>query len=175
MWERGSAGARPSRARGTPRRLVVALAAVGWIPLAAGAWIAWPLPDDVRRAEAPAGASVTLTDRSGVVLRTTRAADGSRVRWMPMLALDPDLLAAFVAVEDRRFFEHHGIDWRASARAARDNLLAGRIVSVRRRSPCSSPGSSGPRRAAGRARRARRCGRCASRPTSPSRRYSSGI
>jgi penicillin-binding protein 1C len=111
------------------RRLVVTLAAAGCIPLAAAAWVSWPLPDDVRRAEAPAGAGVTLTDRSGVVLRTTRAADGSRVRWMPMSALDPDVLAAFVAVEDRRFFEHHGIDWRGAARAARDNLLAGRVVS----------------------------------------------
>jgi penicillin-binding protein 1C len=36
---------------------------------------------------------------------------------------------AFVAVEDKRFWEHGGIDWRAVARAARDNLRAGAVVS----------------------------------------------
>jgi penicillin-binding protein 1A len=46
------------------------------------------------------------------------------------VALDriaPDLVAAVVATEDRRFFEHRGIDARAIARAAVRNLEAGEV------------------------------------------------
>ncbi|HEU4563860.1 MAG TPA: penicillin-binding protein 1C [Gemmatimonadaceae bacterium] len=102
------------------------LAAVGvLLPLAA--WVALPLP---RALTAPDdAASVTLLDRSGLVLRTTRAEGGVRARWMPLGEMDPDLLRAFIATEDRRFLDHHGVDARALARAARDNLRAGRIVS----------------------------------------------
>lgn len=64
-----------------------------------------------------------------MVLRTTRASDGSLVHWLPLADLDPKILQAFLALEDRRFYEHHGVDWRAVLRAGRDNLRAGRIVS----------------------------------------------
>ena len=111
------------------RPVIAALLAAGAIVACAAAWVAWPLPDDVRRAELPGGTGITLTDREGVVLRTTRAADGSRVRWMPLAAIDPDIVAAFITVEDQRFFTHHGIDWMGVARAARDNLRARRVVS----------------------------------------------
>jgi penicillin-binding protein 1C len=74
-------------------------------------------------------AAVRLEDRHGLALRTTRAADGSRVRWLSLAEIDPDLIAAFVAVEDRRFYEHAGVDPRAVARAFRDNVQAGRVVS----------------------------------------------
>jgi penicillin-binding protein 1B len=37
------------------------------------------------------------------------------------------LRAALIAIEDRRFEEHHGVDLRAIARAARANVQAGRI------------------------------------------------
>jgi penicillin-binding protein 1C len=79
--------------------------------------------------------SITLTDRHGVVLRTTRAADGSRARWMPIGDMDPQIITAFIAVEDRRFLERSrrgalgAIDVHALARAMRDNLRASRIVS----------------------------------------------
>ena len=81
-------------------RIAAGVAALGATAiLSAAAWIAWPLP---RAILAPAAASsVTLEDRNGVVLRTTRAGDGSRARWMPLAEIAPDLLRAFVAVEDR--------------------------------------------------------------------------
>ena len=91
------------------------------------AWVAWPLPAALL---APARTqSLTLTDRHGVPLRSTRAADGSLTQWIALDAIDPDLPRAFVAVEDRRFYQHHGIDLRAVARAMRDNVSSGRIVS----------------------------------------------
>lgn len=34
---------------------------------------------------------------------------------------------AFIAVEDRRFYEHHGVDWRSIPRAALANIAAGRV------------------------------------------------
>ena len=101
--------------------------------LALAAWVAVPIPAEMLApTEAP---SVTITDRHGVVLRTTRAADGSRARWMPIGEIDPQIITAFIAVEDRRFLERSArgapgaIDARALARAVRDNLRARRIVS----------------------------------------------
>src|SRR5690606_32103677 len=90
------------------------------------AWILWPLPEDVAR-PAPVPGRV-LEDRYGRVLRTTRAPDGSRGGWLPLAEMDPELIRAFIAAEDHRFFDHHGVDLRAAARAARDNLAARRIV-----------------------------------------------
>ena len=89
-------------------------------------WIAWPPALELDGAERSA---ITIEDRHGLTLRSTRAADGARARWVPFDRIDPDLINAFVAVEDRRFWEHGGIDLRAVARAARDNLRARRVVS----------------------------------------------
>ena len=91
---------------------------------------AWTfLPLDPELLVPPTVPALTLTDRHGALLRTTRAEDGSRARWLPLGEIDPDLLAAFVAVEDRRFFEHHGVDWLAAGRALRDNITSFRVVS----------------------------------------------
>jgi penicillin-binding protein 1C len=110
------------------RRLVartVALVGLGVAGL--GAWIAWPLPAGLLTP--PAAPSVTLRDRHGVVLRTTRAVDGSRRRWVALSDIDPQVVQAFVAVEDRRFFEHHGVDARAVGRALVAAVREGRTVS----------------------------------------------
>jgi penicillin-binding protein 1C len=42
--------------------------------------------------------------------------------------IPPSLQRAFIVAEDRRFFEHHGVDWRARAHAAWQNIRAGRVV-----------------------------------------------
>lgn len=116
------------------RRLaIVSLWALACVLLVMSVWVAMPIPAEML---APMDApSVTLTDRHGVVLRTTRARDGSRARWMPIDQIDPQIITAFIAVEDRRFLARSNrgalgaIDLRALARAVRDNLRAGRIVS----------------------------------------------
>ena len=121
-----AAGAR-SRWRRRRRALALAFSALILAPLALTvAWIAWPLPDDVARPGPVPG--LVLEDRYGRVLRTTRAPDGSRGGWLPLAEMDPELIQAFLAAEDRRFFDHHGVDLRAAARALRDNLAARRIV-----------------------------------------------
>ncbi|MEO8879916.1 MAG: penicillin-binding protein 1C [Gemmatimonadaceae bacterium] len=109
------------------RAVIVALAATATGIVAGAAFVAWPPP---RALTAPiAQPALTITDRDGVVLRTTRAADGSRARWLPIASIDAKLIAAFVAVEDRRFFSHGAIDWRAVARAAWHDARARRVVS----------------------------------------------
>ena len=41
---------------------------------------------------------------------------------VPLASLPPHVPQAFIAIEDRRFYEHNGLDWRGIARAAVDVL-----------------------------------------------------
>lgn len=106
------------------RRLALALLTPAAV---AAAWVAWPLPSGLT--DPPRVQATALQDRHGIPLRATRAGDGSRQAWLPLADVDPDVLAAFVALEDRRFFSHHGMDPRAVLRAAWGNLRRGRVVS----------------------------------------------
>lgn len=89
------------------------------------AWIFSDLPPDLLRGPAP---GLVLLDRAGLPLRATRSTDGSLRRWVPLADMDPDVIAAFLAVEDRRFYRHPGVDLRALVRAALTDLEARRIV-----------------------------------------------
>ena len=106
------------------RRAVIA-AVVALVAFAG--WVALPVPKHML--SAPAAPSVTLRDRHGIVLRTTRASDGTRQRWVSLADIDPQVVQAFLAVEDRRFFEHHGVDLRAMARAFVSDARSLRVVS----------------------------------------------
>ncbi len=78
-----------------------------------------PLPDE----------STLVLDHAGRTLRIFTAADG---RWrLPAThdAVDPRFRDLLIASEDRRFFEHHGVDAIALARAATQLVEARRIVS----------------------------------------------
>jgi len=107
--------------------LAIAAGTLSAVLLWAGVWVALPLPRALT--SPPQVASVTLEDRNGLVLRSTRAGDGSLQRWLSLAEIDPDLLEAFVAGEDHRFYEHHGVDARAVGRALKDNLRARRVRS----------------------------------------------
>ena len=109
------------------RAAIVCVVSVAAAALGTVAWLFVPVPERLIAADTEPG--VRIEDRHGVLLRSTRSADGSRTQWVPIGEMDPDLILAFVAVEDRRFWDHGGIDGRAVARAARDNLRSGRIVS----------------------------------------------
>jgi penicillin-binding protein 1C len=109
-------------------RIFAAAACIaGSVVLGTAGWVMAPLPRAL--ITPPDSAGVRIEDRHAIVLRSTRAADGSRARWVSLDEMDPDLLLAFIAVEDARFWDHGGIDPLAVARAARDNLRARRIVS----------------------------------------------
>jgi len=109
-----------------PRLWLAAAVALGAIAVPA-AWIAVPLPDAM--ASPGPVPRLVLLDRHGLPLRATRADEGSRGGWTPLADLDPKILQAFLAVEDRRFYDHHGVDLRALARALRDDVRSRGVVS----------------------------------------------
>lgn len=112
----------------TRRRLLAAVAGgLGVLLVSAVTWIFWPLPAGLTAP--PPTQSLSIQDRHGLLLRSTRASGGERVRWVPLADIDPNVLQAFLATEDRHFFSHHGIDLPSVARAALEDLRAGHVVS----------------------------------------------
>ena len=110
------------------RAILGSLAALVVIPAGVLAvWVTRPLPPSLLARDPDPG--VVVEDRNGLVLHASRARDGSRVSWVSYADVDPEIITAFVAMEDRRFWEHGGVDLRALARAARDNLFSRRVVS----------------------------------------------
>jgi penicillin-binding protein 1C len=86
-----------------------------------------PLPTEL--SEGPAPGSWLVTDRDGKLLREVRAEDGTRARWVSLDECGELAQAGVVAVEDRRFYFHRGVDIRALVRALDADLRARRIVS----------------------------------------------
>lgn len=63
-----------------------------------------------------------LLDRHGVVIHEMRVSEkGRRLDWIGMDNISPALVKAVCRVEDRRFFEHGGVDWPAVLSAALKN------------------------------------------------------
>ncbi len=98
--------------------------------VAGTAWLLWErcglsgCPDVGRLAGyLPDRASVVL-DRNGVVLARLYAV---RYPIVPLDSLPPYVPAAFVAIEDQRFWEHAGVDWQRAMGAALANLRSLRI------------------------------------------------
>lgn len=83
-------------------------------------------PPDLSRVSS---VSVDVLDASGARLQTYLSADGMvRVKTTPS-EVDPRYLAMLVAYEDKRFWDHWGVDPIAMVRAIVSSLKAGRIVS----------------------------------------------
>ena len=75
-----------------------------------------PRFEAVRAAYCPS--DVRLLDRHGAVLHELRVdPHRRRLAWTPLTAVSPALVDAILASEDRRFFAHTGVDWRAAAAA----------------------------------------------------------
>jgi penicillin-binding protein 1C len=74
-------------------------------------------------------ASRQVLDRYGRVLRTSLSSDGTESQPVPLAQVSPWLIVSTLAIEDKRFFEHGGVDAQAVARATVQNIRAGRIVS----------------------------------------------
>lgn len=59
-----------------------------------------------------------LQDRNGVFLHARRLdLQSNRLHWVALKDISPALVEALVFTEDREFYEHHGIDWSATALA----------------------------------------------------------
>ncbi|MDM0123147.1 penicillin-binding protein 1C [Variovorax arabinosiphilus] len=90
---------------------------------AACAGPAWALPtfDAVRREFRPSDTEVL--DRDSALLQRVRTdATVRRGQWIALADVSPALRTAMVLSEDRRFYEHSGVDWRAVSAAAWGNL-----------------------------------------------------
>ena len=102
------------------------------LAVAAGVALAWLWPRcagtqcpsvEALQAYQPPQASVLL-DKDGRLL--ARLAPEQRIVVL-LSGLPPQLWRAFVAIEDRRFFEHHGVDWRRVAGAFLSDLRSWRV------------------------------------------------
>jgi len=77
--------------------------------------------DEVKRGFRSSDTAVL--DRSGELLQRVRTdATVRRGQWIALADVSPALRMAMVLSEDRRFYEHSGIDWRAVSSAAWANL-----------------------------------------------------
>jgi penicillin-binding protein 1C len=82
---------------------------------------AMPRFEEVKSAFQPS--DVQIVDRNGELLHSLRA-DKSvrRGQWVALADISPSLRTAMVLSEDKRFYEHSGVDWRAVSSAAWGNV-----------------------------------------------------
>lgn len=73
--------------------------------------------------------SLRFEDRNGHLLREVRTSDGELARWLPLDQVPPFFLEALIAVEDRHFYQHPGVDPFALVRALGQWLGNQRIIS----------------------------------------------
>jgi penicillin-binding protein 1A len=99
-----------------------------WLTLVVTVIVVWfcrDLPRPESALDAVRRPSLTLEDRSGRVIATFGDVVGEPLRFRQFA---PFLPAAVVAVEDRRFYRHFGIDPIGLLRAAWVNVTSGRVV-----------------------------------------------
>ena len=99
---------------------VLALMAVAWVGLKFV-----PLPAALLR---PRAQSLEFADRHGATLREARVEERF-AREVPFAEVPANLVQAMLAAEDKRFFEHRGVDVLALARAVVGNARHTRVTS----------------------------------------------
>ncbi|WP_269713917.1 transglycosylase domain-containing protein [Caulobacter sp. NIBR2454] len=120
------------RAAAADRRVLALIAGAVAAGLLAGVLIFWvwflrdlpKLPDAEGLIVHGRPAALRLVDRNGELLATRGPIVGERI---DAATLPPHVVRAFLAAEDRRFYEHHGVDIRGLLRAAFVNAKAGEI------------------------------------------------
>ncbi len=104
--------------------LLLSFVAVFLILLGAGRHVQAASFEQVRDTHVPSEA--VLLDRDGRVLHELRVDDRvRRLPWVPLERISPAVVAAVLHAEDKRFFQHGGVDWRALGDAAVDTLIRG--------------------------------------------------
>jgi penicillin-binding protein 1C len=76
----------------------------------------------VHAADIPPFHSLKIKDRHDILLQEVRCRDG-RSEPVGLKKISAHFIKALIAAEDRRFYEHDGVDWKAAARAAIQNML----------------------------------------------------
>mgnify|MGYP000281738741 FL=1 len=96
------------------------MAVLAWVACIPTAW-ALPTFDEVRTDFRPSD-TVILSTEGEVLQRLRTDATVRRGQWVPLADVSPALRMALVLSEDKRFYEHSGVDWRAASAAAWGNL-----------------------------------------------------
>lgn len=66
-----------------------------------------------------------LLDRHGKVIHKLRVdSKGRRLDWTGLKDISPALIKAVIYSEDRRFYEHHGVDWKAIGSTVIENIFS---------------------------------------------------
>ncbi|MCR4940287.1 MAG: transglycosylase domain-containing protein [Treponemataceae bacterium] len=73
--------------------------------------------------------STAVFDRDGILLQVLPLDDGLRRQYTPLEEIPEVLVSSFIQAEDKRFYEHHGVDFIAIIRALFQNISDKRIVS----------------------------------------------
>jgi penicillin-binding protein 1C len=108
--------ARPKRWASSGRAIVTVSIAVFAYPAGATATF-----NEIKAAYNPS--DTLILDRRGEVLHRLRTdATVRRGQWVALADISPALRTALVLSEDKRFFEHSGVDWQAVSAAAWANL-----------------------------------------------------
>ena len=73
--------------------------------------------------------AIAFDDRSGLPLGNVLSVRGERMTAVSLAAVAPIFVTTMIAIEDRRFYAHHGIDAIALGRATFEAFRAGHVVS----------------------------------------------
>jgi penicillin-binding protein 1C len=85
--------------------------------------LALPTYDEVRKSYV--STEGLLLDRHGTVIHELRVdRNGRRLDWVTLEQVSPAFLRAVVRAEDKRFYEHGGVDWLALTDAALDSMFS---------------------------------------------------
>lgn len=131
----GAVGSEALRAAGNikhPRNMREAAVWSGWAAAGGVAiiigfffFVTWGMPSTDDLWEARQGQSITFLDRNGHVILREGAQNAPPV---DIASLPPYVPQAFIAIEDRRFYNHLGVDFGGMMRAAAENVRSGRVV-----------------------------------------------
>jgi membrane peptidoglycan carboxypeptidase len=72
-----------------------------------------------------AGGAVSIKDRNGKLIEQ-RNAQGVRIQPVKLEEISPNLVKATIAVEDKHFYQHHGVDWGRVLKAGIVDVIARR-------------------------------------------------
>ena len=88
-------------------------------------YYAYDLPDITNIDKTNNKATIMVMDRNGEIIATYGDVYGE---WLEYNEIPKKQIDAIIATEDRRFFEHNGLDLRGLSRAMLNNISAGRLV-----------------------------------------------
>ena len=127
----GDNGVEEQRTKPRLKKLRAALVFMGLALLALVSWVfgimtavAGDLPALENRAQFERAENSIIVDRNGTRLATLTNNEGRSARRVRTRS-PPSMKEAVVAIEDRRFYEHRGVDYQGIARALYQDVLAG--------------------------------------------------